>query len=233
MNAHMAEGYRHYYHLIECIEGAIPFSPSDGNSTDIGWCILAHDDRALFSRFVNQTGFADYDNFMFVLARSSNIGTATFAWFLDTYKPNVNHVAQMGESVLWCCVNHEKMLAALQRGADIHIRCGKGKQVIRHYARYAAMSQVRLLLDYGASIATAEWGIRKWYAIHTMLAMREFEDNIGVINGYRRRVRSCRCAIDTLTLALRFRFSCPKDVRLLLARLIWSSRRAEEWITRK
>lgn len=188
------------------------------------------EEEAFFLLLSRKADFSDYHGLMVILARSDVISAERFAWFIDYFHPDLDDGSfHMGQSVLWWCNSAAKIAVAIERGADVHHMCWHGKQAVRYHARYNHMDLVDMLLQYGAWIGAARHGIKKWHRIWSNRdAFPELEGKLAHIDGYRVRQSRCRVTLITLLGLLR-RLRVCRDVRALLARSVWRTRRRSDW----
>lgn len=223
---------RRYHEQLDLIEGSHITLLSEDLLMALAWAILANNDGISFFRFVRITGFQNHFPLLYKIASLSCVDAISFAWFVDTYKIDVNDTTAgyMGKTALWYCDTVEKARVLLERGANVHAQNWEREQVVRFRASVNQMHHVMLLLEYGAWIKAAEYGIKHWHASHFYSTVFELDKKLAEIGVFRVREAACKAAIYALTYALRrlHRFIC-KDVRVFIAQHIWRTRRNKIW----
>lgn len=157
------------------------------------------------------------------------------AWFIDTFKFNVNSLDDCdsafasGRGVLWCC-DLPKARVALARGANVNHVSNTGYTVARQCADYGMIEQIDLYLKHGARIEDVIQGMDGWKsadvtqeAIITIAQMKTVIEHHVMV-----RETNCRAVIIAMLGALR-RLRVFRDVRTLLARSVWRTRRRSDW----
>lgn len=145
-------------------------------------------------------------------------------WFIIKFKPDMNILDPVYGRSVHTYSNHSPQTLRVLLEHDTKANLNK---IIRVYALWENSPCVELLLDYGATIWSAQFGISDYctYRIGNSAGITAVKR---VIGDYEHRALRCKDA-SLYLLAMKKRHVLHRDILTALAKRVWVTRRMKEW----
>jgi len=192
--------------------------------------LLFENDRSGFSRLIESSGFPinriNTEDLVYRPLVHWTLFSDSFEWFVNNYNPDLNVVDDEGKSVIFYGIEffkHEAFI--LSRGVNIHLRDSNNDSPVMLAAKVGNSRIVCALLDRGASLKDAYAGFER-----RRIRSSFFDVLKGNLDSYYVCQEACRKAVISI-LALKKRKMFQHDMLTLMAKMVWSTKREEEWKT--